>query len=263
MIDHNKLRLLIQFALAVAAQNDEWNNRELGPIHLIKYVYIADLAYAQAHNGQTYTGIPWNFYKFGPWSEHVYHEIDPALQDINAIMKRILSKYDDDFARWRIEDKSLADKLESKLELHVALNVKDAVRQFGADTEGLLHHVYNSYPMLYAAPNECLDFNTACQEQIKEEKTKQEELSEGQIKRKRKKREKLREDLKKRLELKKQKRATSKVTEQPEPRYDEVFYEGLEWLDSLAGEEIKEDSFSVAVDPEIWKSKARYDPDLS
>ena len=263
MIDQDKVRLLIQFALAVASQNDEWDNRELGPIHLVKYVYIADLAYAQAHNGQTYTGIPWNFHKFGPWSEDVYHEIEPALQDINATMKKIPGKYDDDFVRWIVEDESIAESLEKQLELHVALHVKDAVRQFGAYTESLLHHVYNSSPMLYAAPNECLDFNTACREQIKEEKTKQEELSEGQIKRKRKKREKLQEELKKRLELKKQKSATPKVTEQPSPRYDEVFYEGLEWLDSLAGEEVKEDNFSVAVDPEIWKSKARYDPDLS
>jgi hypothetical protein len=43
------------------------------------YVYLADLAYAEANRGKTFTGIDWQFYKFGPWSQTVNDRIEPAL----------------------------------------------------------------------------------------------------------------------------------------------------------------------------------------
>jgi hypothetical protein len=43
----NKIDLLIQYTLLVAGQEDEYLDRQLGPIHLIKYVYLADLVYAE------------------------------------------------------------------------------------------------------------------------------------------------------------------------------------------------------------------------
>ena len=50
-------------------------------IHLIKCVYLADLAYDKEHNGQTYTGIPWRFYHFGPWAESEAISEDGARPD--------------------------------------------------------------------------------------------------------------------------------------------------------------------------------------
>ena len=47
----NKIDLLIQYAFLVAGQEDEYLDRRLGPIHLIKYVYLADLAYAERNCG--------------------------------------------------------------------------------------------------------------------------------------------------------------------------------------------------------------------
>lgn len=52
----NKIDLLIQYAILIAGQEDEYPDRQLGPIHLIKYVYLADLAYAERNGGETFTG---------------------------------------------------------------------------------------------------------------------------------------------------------------------------------------------------------------
>jgi hypothetical protein len=42
-MDINKVDLLLKYILAIAGRED-YGNREVGPIHLIKYVYLADLA---------------------------------------------------------------------------------------------------------------------------------------------------------------------------------------------------------------------------
>jgi hypothetical protein len=42
-MDINKVDLLLKYILAAAGRED-YGNREVGPIHLIKYVYLADLA---------------------------------------------------------------------------------------------------------------------------------------------------------------------------------------------------------------------------
>lgn len=78
-MDSSKVDKIIQFALLVAGEEDDFRDRQLGPIHLIKYVYLADLAYAKHHDGETFTGAKWQFYKFGPWAQEVNQRIEPAL----------------------------------------------------------------------------------------------------------------------------------------------------------------------------------------
>ena len=87
MMKSSKIDLLIQYAILIAGQEDEYFDRQLGPIHLIKYVYLADLAYAECNCGETFTGIAWQFYKFGPWSQAANERIDPALAAIGANKK--------------------------------------------------------------------------------------------------------------------------------------------------------------------------------
>jgi hypothetical protein len=267
MTDLDRVHNILQYALGVASQNDDWRSRELGPIHLIKYLYVADLAHAEAHNGETYTGIPWRFHKFGPWSEEAYHELEPALLSVNAEKKSIQGKFEDDFIRWRNLDPDLPDVLMKALNVHVALAVRDAVRNFGADTEDLLHHVYQTEPMLNACPGEILDFTSAKAIKPKSEESSggsSQLLSEGQKKRQKQRIARVQGKLKKRLELKRQKQAEKQFrSEQPAPRYDDVYWEGVAWLDSISGEDIKEESFTASISSELWKSKARYDPDLS
>ena len=266
-MDTHLVHLIYQYSLSIAAQNDDWQERELGPIHLVKYLYLADLAYASAHGGETYTGIPWRFHKFGPWAECAFFEIDPALTAIKAEKKEIPGKYEDDFMRWRNQDHYLSEKLTKDLDVHVALAVKDAVQKFSSFTEGLLHHVYNTEPMLNAAPGEDLDFHSISPllEHFEDDSDISKPLSEGQQKRRAKKKELISTELKKRLRKKQEirKLRSQEDSQQPKPRYDEVFYEGLSWLDSLAGEKLIDEEFTAEISPEIWKSRARYDPDLS
>ena len=91
---------LLQFALASAAVQDEYRDRELGPIHLLKYVYLADLSYAERNDGVTYTGAPWRFHHFGPWAEGVFERIEPAVSNVGGVARRFASKYTDDSVRY-------------------------------------------------------------------------------------------------------------------------------------------------------------------
>ena len=47
------------------------------------------------------------------------------------------------------------------------------------------------------------------------------------------------------------------------PRYDEVFFSGIEWLNSSSEEPLDFGEHTAVISDEMWKSKARYDPDLS
>jgi hypothetical protein len=54
-MDIYKVDLLLKYILAAAGQ-EGYGNREVGPIHLIKYVYLVDLAFAERHRGETFAG---------------------------------------------------------------------------------------------------------------------------------------------------------------------------------------------------------------
>ena len=78
--DSSHADLIIQYALLLAGEEDERFDRQLGPIHLVKYVFLADLAHAKRHGGESFTGATWLFHNFGPWDVAVYERIDPATQ---------------------------------------------------------------------------------------------------------------------------------------------------------------------------------------
>jgi DNA primase large subunit len=68
----------------------------------------------------------------------------------------------------------------------------------------------------------------------------------------------LKKAFKQRLEEKKKK---PKIKFSPPP-YDDIYFEGLEKLDSLAGEEIEPLKGVASFSDDLWKSKARFDPDV-
>ena len=259
-IDH-----VLQFILATAGQEDDFRDRELGPIHLIKYLYLADLAYAEKHNGETYTSLPWKFHHFGPWSNDAYLRIEPALQKIGATQKTISAQYEGDFVRWSIQDDQLYRQLTGELPFVIAHTIQKYVHRFNGMTEDLLHFVYNTWPMLRAKPGELLDFALATQ--LQEESSYHVEYSniqskERSVKQKKKKMqaiEQLKKQFQERLEAKKKK---PKMKPRP-PRYDDIFYEGVKTLDALAGEDILIREGIVEFSDDLWKSKARFDPDVS
>jgi len=226
-----KIDILLQYALAVAAEEDNFSDRYLGPIHLVKYVYLADLAYAEGKEGISYTGTAWKFHSFGPWSFEVYKRIEPALNFISAEKKIFDSKYhEDDAVRWILKNSPhLIEELEKKIELIPRQSIKKYVHKFTSHTELLLSYVYLTKPMLTAAPGEHLSFQKL--EIYQEYKTKSEinSISKKKSKRIQEMKDRLQEKLKTKL-IEKQSHVTYEGFSSP--RYDEVFFQGQEWLDS-------------------------------
>jgi hypothetical protein len=89
-MDIKRVDLLLKYILAAAGQEDP-GNREVGPIHLIKYVYLADLIFAEKHGGDTYTGASWRFHNFGPWAPEVCSRIDPVINEVEGQVIQIPS----------------------------------------------------------------------------------------------------------------------------------------------------------------------------
>ena len=113
-MDTQKIELLIKYILGIAGQQDI-GSQELGPIHILKYLYLADLFCAEHNNGQTFTDIEWQFHKFGPWSYAAFEKIQPTLLSAGAVEKKISHpQYEDDFTRWKLCDDALVDEIEKE-----------------------------------------------------------------------------------------------------------------------------------------------------
>lgn len=256
--------LLIQYALAVASEEDHPYDRELRPIHIIKYCYLADLAYAHSHDGRSFTDAPWQFYHYGPWSRDLFLRVEQAARKIGAEERRFSTARQEDAVSWSLKrDHGRLEKLEHQIPGEVASAVKQAVHQFGSDTVSLLHHVYTTEPMLSAAPGERLDLTqeevntppTQVQAQTQESDLRPPQLSKTAIKR-------LRKGVQERLREIKERGAARTVRSSSLPPYDDVFFRGQEWLESLAGEELIQDEGRVSFVDSIWKSSGRREPKL-
>ena len=256
-MDSKKADLVIQYALAVAGEAEDFRDRELGPIHLLKFVYLADLAYARAER-QSFTGASWKFHKFGPWAVDVYQRIRPAIHSMGASERRFSATANEEGVRWRVKDACLAKDLEPKLPWSVAREVKSAVHQYGSDTTGLLHFVYRTPPMLMAAPGETLNLlveeaRESVTVPVSTAETKLPEISKTKVK-------KLQALVRERLE--ERRRSRMLVAPEPAPRYDEVFTKGQDWLDGLAGDPVTAEKGQVHFSDEVWKSPGRRDPEI-
>ena len=256
-IDTHKVDLILQYALLTAGEEDDYMDRDLGPIHLLKYVYLADLAYAERQNGETFTGTPWQFYKFGPWSQAVHERIEEALNKVQADKSTFQSDYEgrDDWCRWTKRDERLLSKVESQLPLLIVSRLKRDVHKYGKDTSSLLDYVYKTSPMLSAAPMEFLDFSLAIiSPQVIEEpeQTKFEQLS-------KKKKKCLSTNMASLREKAKNRPAKSKLINPVQKKIydDDLFEVGVKWLDEEAGPMFTEQKATVHFSDNVWKSEAR------
>lgn len=254
-----KIDLLLQYTMAVACRLGFGSN-ELRPIHLIKYLYLADLEYAKLHNGETFTGVPWRFHHFGPWAQEVFQRIEPALLAIGAEKKTSENMQYGEY-NWALDDCDLEETLRPHLEWILSTTIDRSVREFGAGTEALLHRVYTTTPMLQAAPEERLEFLPTAPPSVS---SKAEEAAPLTIKQQKRLKEKVleaRAEIQRRLAAKREAMAAAPTNRTP--RYDDVYFQGLSALDAAAGELIKTEKCTCSLSPDVWKSKARYDPDLS
>ena len=262
--DPSPVDLLIRYTLLVSGEQDKLYDRQLGPIHLVKYVYLADLFHARRHNGVTFTGTKWRFYKFGPWSQLVHERIEPALSQIGAEKQGYPSDYEDsqDWSRWLLSDDHLLEKTENQLPLEITSGLRRDDRRFGQDTQGLLHYVYGTEPMLSAAPNELLDFAVvkpdASMDTAPEQPLRMDRLSN---RKKREFRERVRA-LRTKYENRERK-PPKMINPAEDARYDDVYAEGMTWLDGLAGKPFQEKDHVVQFSDEVWQSSTRKGDDDS
>ncbi|HHF7344411.1 TPA: hypothetical protein ACPSKB_000816 [Legionella feeleii] len=254
--------LLIQFSILAAGEEDDPMDRQLGPIHIIKYVYLADLYYSKFNHGETYSGADWSFYKFGPWSQEVHARIEPALSIIHANKKSFTSDFEDkeDWVRWDLQDDDLFLEKQKQLPSGLASNLKQVIHKFGKDTPSLLDFVYKTTPMLHAAPNERLNFSLEILEshQIVKPPMEPKERTKKEDKKFKQEMKILREKYQKN-KIKK----ANLINPVPFPRYDEVYAKGIEWLDSLAGVPFISTEIDVEFSSEVWKSSSRRNDDFS
>ncbi len=257
---------MLEFALAVAAQQDDYRDRELGPIHLIKYVYIADLAFAERNKGQTFTGIPWRFYHFGPWANEVHERIPLVVLACGAETTVFENRHiDSDTVRYRLKNSNRADELERLLDPAIVRALKSSVKEFGKDTGELLNQVYLTAPMLHAAPNEILDFATAAlPPRVPQVSVSQEpeplRLSEKNEKRRKKALEELRSKVALKLE---ERRARRSPPQAIPPRYDSLFFEGVSAFDNDFDEAIVRTTGVATVGEGMWTAPSRSESDVS
>lgn len=257
-MDLDRIDDVMTYALCVAAERDEWD-RELGPIHLIKYVYLADLANTQ-EDGASFTGVEWEFFHFGPWSPTVHDRIEPLMLSL-GVSERTFEGAEGVGRRYRLGD--AAERLreaERKLPVRMGLKLKRWVQEFGSDTPGLLHFVYTTAPMLRAKPRDILDLAAPL--------PKADELHEAaegvdapsapapSKKAQRRRADQLAkagEEIRARLAARVAQRGATAATDQPAPRYDEVHSDGVEWLDELAGSAPDDDTGELEFDPDLWE----------
>lgn len=266
-MDRERVQRLYEYALAEAAKADDHRDRELGPIHLLEIAYLADLAWAAHHDGETWTGIPWRFHHFGPWDVAAWQQIDPTARRDGADVRRISHpQAEDDSVRYRLPPGEYAPSGEG-IDFVVRRSVKHAVKDFGNDTAALLHHVYATAPMVNAAPGERLDFS---HEPPARRRTPPERERSALTHRQKKKRKARLEALRHRIDRslaekidarKRRAEEASRSGSRP-PRYDDVYADGTAWLDSLAGDVPPQDDLEVEIADAVWKSETRKTKDV-
>lgn len=258
-VDNEKIDKLIQFCLLVAGEEDYYANRSLGPIHFLKYVYLADYYFARRNNGVTYTGIEWKFFNFGPWSLEVNKRIEPALKAIMAEKYIGQSDYGDgEYTCWTLNDEYRLSSISRSIPSSITLKLKKDIHSHLQDTDSLLSFVYSTEPMVNAAPDEFLDFSTiVTADNLDTEEDPITSLSQKQKQRLAAIKElkaKRRESLKAKQEL---------VAPIKPPRYDEIFELGVNWLGQIDGPPIENEKIKMKFDQSIWKSGLRRNGELS
>lgn len=258
----DRTKNLFQFILAFAGQADDYYHRRLRPIHLLKYAYLADLAFAKRNNGQTFTGITWKFHHFGPWSFEAYQQIDPAMGAIRAESRIIENLYDDKerIEWWWDGEDSEIDDLRRALPPAVVYSLQQHIKQFGGyATYDLLHYVYSTEPMLKAAPEDTLVF-PAVTAPAPPQKIEPPSISAKQRKLRRARIAEAKTSLQEKLSRMIAKNSQSRKFTQPV--YDEVFFQGMACIEAMATSDLPEGDYTLEIDPSIWKSGCRDNHDL-
>jgi hypothetical protein len=138
------------------------HGRQPGRTRLMKLLYLLDVDYANLTSGKTWSGLPWRFYHYGPYSP-----------DLQRLLDRMDGTDIEDKQRHGVEGMyhvytgahGAADHidLERLLDSAGRTALQTVVHQWaGADLNDLLDHVYfDTAPMRHAKRGDLLDFRAA------------------------------------------------------------------------------------------------------
>ena len=144
---------VIQYVLAAAGERDG-GEREVTVTQLVKYAYLADVAYAAQHDGATFTGTAWTFSHLGPHAAALEARVAPVARRIGATTRASYYLLEhDDLGHRRAATQALPAVVLTAL--------LQCLRAFSHDTNALLSRVYATAPMRRAAPGDALDFTPA------------------------------------------------------------------------------------------------------
>ena len=155
----------VQELLGALAHRARERGTLLTKTRLVKFLYLLDLYWAQEHDGsETATGWDWEFVHFGPWCSQANDCISLAERFGFLLAKDFEGFVRDEEVRLygpgHSVDDHEADRILDGLSTYVRSNLTGAVREFGADTAGLLDMVYfRTGPMEAAKPRDRLDFS--------------------------------------------------------------------------------------------------------
>lgn len=126
----------------------------------------------------------------------------------------------------------------------------------------MLDHVYGTRPMLSAAPNDYLDLSLTVEAKTSLESEPQhlrmENLSAKKQKKFKERMRALQENHRSRPS-----KETALVNPVKNPRYDEIYEEGIVWLDDLAGQQLTPGEKTAEFSEDVWKSSTRKGGDVS
>lgn len=265
-MNQSAIDTLLVYTLAKAGEAEDYRERTLGPIHLIKYVYLADLAYAEENEGRTFTGLDWQFFRFGPWCPALYDRIPTVLAAAGATSYSFPSDFkDDDYTRWALREPEITRTTERQIGIHMAGLIARLVERFANFTPELLDFVYKTPPMLRAAPLERLDFTPSGWRYRDTTPFKTREAAQPMTRKQEKKLEewtfKVQQGVQARINALKENQKQEKLSACTTV-YDEVFFQGVEALNTSSALELSEGKLTAKFHPDIWKSRVRHDPDL-
>jgi uncharacterized phage-associated protein len=151
---------LLKFIVGYATQNEI----SLTTVRLVKFLYLADLYYARAHEGKTLSKFPWAFVYYGPYCSEAVNAIQQAESAGIICMKSFESKFSEDemYQLFYCKDDYELDEIQRDIPGEIVTSLMAAIKKYGDDTPYLLDHVYfETEPMKEARKGDVLDFSKA------------------------------------------------------------------------------------------------------
>src|SRR5262245_48043315 len=155
----------VESILGVLAKRARERDSSLTKIRLVKFLYLLDLFWAQAHRGKTYTNWRWAFVHYGPYCVASTDCIDLAEKMDYLSAKSYESRFrDEDFRLYgpgpQVDD-DLENHIRKQLPAYVTGHLFLELDRWRDDTFGLLDFIYfKTGPMRDALPGDVLSFES-------------------------------------------------------------------------------------------------------